>query len=345
MDLLCPHCQKKLDIPETVAGQTVRCPHCAASFTAPGLAPIFPEGSIRADMAPMMPPLLPPDLALEGEGEPPVLEISQEPSVRAPKPGLSQAGTTGGYDLVQESIHVPAAPKPPAVTAEPKPPQPAPPSAPTTTAPPPPPVAEPIGEGAAAPVQSGVHEVGAATKPPSKSEYDHGFTLYCRRDVLAWVAPVGLTLLFFLSFFHWESTPASGSGAAAIAASAASLWQMAFSRPSALFIFYLLLVLVAWPLSIAAFLLQKKLLATPPALKGILPWSSLILTVLTLLAFLLFVVHYFQNNFYAAVNPSTVAMKLAIRIHFLVVLGALTHFWLVRRGAKKMPEPRITIRW
>ena len=126
---------------------------------------------------------------------------------------------------------------------------------------------------------------------------------------------------------------------------AASLWQMAFSRPSALFIIYLLLFLFTWPLSIAAFLLQKKLLATPPALKGFMPWSSLILAGLMLLAFLLFAVHYFQINFYTAANPSTVAMKLAIRIHFVVVLGALVHFWLVRRASKKMPEPRITIRW
>lgn len=347
MDILCPHCQKKLDIPDSVAGQTVRCPHCAANFTAPGLPPIFPEGSIRADMAPMMPPLLPPDLALEEET--PILEISQEPSVRAPKSPFSQAGVTGGYELVHESVHMPSAPKLPEVPAEPKPPQPAPPSPTTTTFPPPQPRSEAIGKGlagdVAAAVPSEVQDAATATKPLSKSEYDHGFTLYFRRDVLAWVAPAALTFLFFLSFFYWEFTPASGTGSSATAASSASLWQIAFSRPSALFIFYLLLVLIAWPLSIAAFLLQKKLLATPPALKGVMPWSSLILTAMTLLAFLLFAVHYFQNNFYAAVNPSTVAMKLAIRIHFLVVLGALMHFWLVRRAAKKMPEPRVTMRW
>src|SRR6516164_4687182 len=37
MNLLCPNCQKLLTVPEQYAGQLMKCPLCAGTFTVPGL--------------------------------------------------------------------------------------------------------------------------------------------------------------------------------------------------------------------------------------------------------------------------------------------------------------------
>jgi hypothetical protein len=39
MNLLCPNCQKMLTVPEQYAGQLMKCPLCASTFTVPGLPP------------------------------------------------------------------------------------------------------------------------------------------------------------------------------------------------------------------------------------------------------------------------------------------------------------------
>ena len=42
MDIFCPACQKKLQIADSAAGQAVKCPYCAAAFTAPSLPSAAP---------------------------------------------------------------------------------------------------------------------------------------------------------------------------------------------------------------------------------------------------------------------------------------------------------------
>jgi hypothetical protein len=39
MELLCPNCQKKLTVPDQYAGQVMKCPLCAGTFTTPSLPP------------------------------------------------------------------------------------------------------------------------------------------------------------------------------------------------------------------------------------------------------------------------------------------------------------------
>jgi hypothetical protein len=48
MEILCPHCQKKLTIPDQYAGQVMKCPLCAGTFPAPALPP--------APVPPIIPP-------------------------------------------------------------------------------------------------------------------------------------------------------------------------------------------------------------------------------------------------------------------------------------------------
>ena len=68
MNLLCPNCQKMLTVPEEFAGQLMKCPLCAGTFTVPGLPgaappPPPPEPdfySVRHEAPPPSPPPLPP---------------------------------------------------------------------------------------------------------------------------------------------------------------------------------------------------------------------------------------------------------------------------------------------
>ncbi len=66
MNLLCPNCQKMLTVPEQYAGQMMKCPLCAGTFTVPGLPaaaappPPPPVETIPFQSDPMPPPPPPP---------------------------------------------------------------------------------------------------------------------------------------------------------------------------------------------------------------------------------------------------------------------------------------------
>jgi hypothetical protein len=100
MNLLCPNCQKMLTVPEEFAGQLMKCPLCAGTFTVPGLPgaapppPSVPEPevfSIRHDPLPPEPPLRPP--LLPPPPPPPSTATTSKPS--APGPSLSPLPTEG----------------------------------------------------------------------------------------------------------------------------------------------------------------------------------------------------------------------------------------------------------
>jgi hypothetical protein len=58
MELMCPHCQQKLTIPDQYAGQLMRCPLCNGTFTAPALSapPPPPIYSVAPEPPPPPPP-------------------------------------------------------------------------------------------------------------------------------------------------------------------------------------------------------------------------------------------------------------------------------------------------
>jgi hypothetical protein len=44
MDLICPHCQQKITVADSLGGQTTNCPRCSGPFTAPLLPPSMSSG-------------------------------------------------------------------------------------------------------------------------------------------------------------------------------------------------------------------------------------------------------------------------------------------------------------
>lgn len=244
MDIFCPSCQKKIQIADTNAGQTVQCPACATTFQAPSLPSHGPLPTIE----PLVPP--PPK---------PAAQVSQ-PAAVPPGPETASAG-------------------------------------------------EP---------------------------FRHGLTLRVRKDVVSLVAPIGMALLFVLSFFPWQySIPAS-----------LSLWQLAFTKAGFIvFLFYVLLVIVATPFVFLQPLLERNLFPAPPQVRPFLPWLPTLCAFLNVAALLLFLAHYFNCTFLDTPDPATLWMKLAFRLHTLVVAAALLDIWLARRQRWEMREPVIDVRW
>jgi hypothetical protein len=76
MELLCPHCQRKLMIGDQYAGQMMKCPLCQGTFTAPAL-PTFPQ---TPDYAPPIPPTPPSPPAPPPPAPPPQIQRPAEVS-------------------------------------------------------------------------------------------------------------------------------------------------------------------------------------------------------------------------------------------------------------------------
>ena len=96
MNLLCPNCQKPLTVPEQYAGQPMRCPLCAGTFTVPAL----PQAP-----APPPPPAAPPDVyGMQGGAAPPasaphmdVPAVEPSPVTGTPPPPRPPAGLSWTY--------------------------------------------------------------------------------------------------------------------------------------------------------------------------------------------------------------------------------------------------------
>lgn len=56
MDLFCPHCSKRVTVPDSSAGQVTSCPLCAKQFMTPSLAP--PPAPVPPPPAPSLPPVV-----------------------------------------------------------------------------------------------------------------------------------------------------------------------------------------------------------------------------------------------------------------------------------------------
>ena len=75
MNLLCPNCQKRLTVPEQFAGQLMKCPLCAGTFTVPGLpaatAPVPEPGAALAPAPVPMTDHHPETYGLQPDAQPP----------------------------------------------------------------------------------------------------------------------------------------------------------------------------------------------------------------------------------------------------------------------------------
>src|SRR5262249_10305980 len=120
MDIFCPSCQTKLQIADSHAGQTVKCPSCAASFQAPSLPSTAP--------------------------------------LPAPEP-LAPRGPEATYVPTPDTVHA-------AATASQGP-------------------------------------VPAPQNQPVR-EHSKTVTMHLRHEVVSMIVPIGIFILFFLSFFPWR---------------------------------------------------------------------------------------------------------------------------------------------
>lgn len=355
MNLLCPNCQKMLTVPEQYAGQLMKCPLCAGTFTVPAL----PDAGTPAPAA-------------------------------APSPFPDPAGPPEVYSVRDDLPSVPpsVAPTSPVHTEPtPLPPAPAPDMAHATT--PTPPVPPPP-----APEPSYPEPSSPGSKSLMEEDFRRVHVLRFNPRVLRWVAPVCVVLIFILSFFAWVGIYPGGVPAVTQSAWGAAFasWEpdpdlakaniverSEKDRPNAnvLLIFYILLFLVVVVVTLGFFALDLFSLKSPPGLQGVLPWRWGIIAALNLLALFFLILQLIvgftiesttkdlidkelktdepvptQQQKMNAIRRGialqslhrTAWLDLAVAFQVLATVGAVMMFWVERRGTNR-PLPRFELKW
>jgi hypothetical protein len=219
--------------------------------------------------------------------------------------------------------------EPAAATPPPLPPLP--PLAPSFTPEPPP--AEPVPE-----------------LPMVEGEYTRTLTYRLRADILRWVAPVCLAIIFLLSFGNWIGS--------------LNLWESAFgghpvlnlpgfdmaipaghSSHSAGFIVYVIFTLFfALPLAWVKLAFEKNWIPNLDALHPIWPWRAVIVGGVAALGALLLLFLWISSNL-SQWNFMALAMKVAVRLHLIAVVAYAAEYWLELRKQRRLPLPDVTVRW
>jgi hypothetical protein len=70
-----------------------------------------------------------------------------------------------------------------------------------------------------------------------------------------------------------------------------------------------------------------------------------VVAILTFASWFFFMTHYLHGLFMEGPDPATIWMKLAFRIHTLVLLAAVLDIWLQNRQHHALPAPRLEMRW
>lgn len=170
-------------------------------------------------------------------------------------------------------------------------------------------------------------------------EYTKTSTCHLRPDIVRWIAPVSLTLIFVVSFLNWLNVGFPPVGR--------SLWELAFGDiGSGGYIFYLLVTLfVALPLAWAKLLLEMNIIPTPAILGPYWSWRTLLVVVVLVLAVLLPFIDLFRLSLIEKLDFSGLGMKLGVRLHFLAIVGYTLELWLANRKKRRLPLPEMTTRW
>src|SRR4051794_4029151 len=104
MHVTCPHCQKPVDLPDSVADQAVPCPACGQTFTAPALlaGPAEESHSAVYAVGPTAPrPAYP--LPPTAQPKPPAAE---RPAAERPAAAPATAPTTGvRFTVSRRGVH------------------------------------------------------------------------------------------------------------------------------------------------------------------------------------------------------------------------------------------------
>lgn len=314
MELLCPNCQRKLTIPDQYGGQLMKCPLCTNTFTAPALAapqvaaPVVATPPPPPAPLPAAPPAPPPMVA---PPPPPPVETSPF-SYPAQAPAAEAPALLGeGYGLASPEPPPPFfGLEPPMVTAPPVASQPAPP-------------------------------------PPPPGEYTRSCALVLSSNVVPWITPLCLTLLFFLSFTVWYGTDKRQLD------TLDSPWHWALIQqteapkvPTLAFKLFLMFSLIlAWPLSIVSLLMQLQVVVLPAGLRGLRPLRPLLVGIPAVLGFGALAWVYLPATFHVFKDFGTFGLRLAVILHIFALIGLGLDQWLEKRRQRNLPPPRIEMRW
>lgn len=331
MNILCPHCQKLLSVPEEQAGQSVRCSACNSVLSVPVLpkpeAPMFSSGNQSASAAAQ---------------DPDIFKLALDADQPDPKPGSKP--------------QIAPTPEKPADRA-PIPP------------PPPPPPAGPL-------------RVFAYTLNP---------------QVVVWMTPIALLVLFFLLWFTW--TGIYPGGKAAYTQSAIQMTYKSFSTDAAIdkvmelesklnktiswsgmTFLYVMLVLAGLVFAALPLVLKYTNLRLPPKVQPIMPYRLALVYACTGLAFvLLLLVSWMGFSLETAVTTMmteevekqkaatpaanleqlvklnegmmaaffqpqrTVWYRLAFLCNLVALVGAALDWWLAQRAGKPLPRVELHV--
>jgi hypothetical protein len=362
MNLVCPHCQKMVTVPEQQAGHMTSCPSCEQKFLVPSLPQ--PQDDLPKFDLPTDVPLVPlppseptrPHTPEPAEHEGGVYKVASEPSRPPPL-----------YESRREERAAAAPPR--AASAAP------------------------------AAMPRATHQPPPVTAPSGTSEgYEHTTTFTLNPRVLPIMALVALGLLFFLLFFSWAGAFPGGYsvytqnwwqmlvgsysydpvGQEALGGKQPFETDGIGANP--LMWFYLLFFLASLVLAIAPLVLQKTTFKLPPALQDLWPWRQAILAGALLLTFLILILQgsvgfgletairrqvekSLESEREAAKTPETLekvaikegaelgrfnihrttAFRLAFLLNFVALACVGLELWLSRRASK--PLPRMDLYW
>ena len=363
MNLVCPHCQNLLTVPDESAGQMTTCSSCNQKF----LVPSLPQSGA-------LPPLhldLPTDIAL-----------APEPPAPEPPPRVESTRQHDQEEPVYKVASEPSRPRPLFATYEGQ-------QVKSTAAKGP----QPVSSG----VKPTPPPAAINPPPPPSGDYTHTRSLTLRPRALPPIITVLVIVLFLLFFFPWTGVFPGGYGVY----TQSGLYTMFGSRSTDevgvealgdraidsntiganwLMIFYFLLMLAALVLTLAPFVVTQGTLKLPPALQRIWPWRLGLLGAALVLAFLILLLQTtigfgIERAVDAHVDASLVqegeaaktperqkileikrAMqigqyavhrtswyRLAMLLHLAVLVAVGLELWLENRGSR--PLPRADFHW
>jgi hypothetical protein len=179
--------------------------------------------------------------------------------------------------------------------------------------------------------------------PVPTGDYTRTRTVWISPRVMPWLAPACLLVVFLLTFFPWATITATGG-----AEESHTAYGMAFglSKSNALTIFFLVMMFLALPLSLAITALrQVPGFHVPAALAQVWPWRAALVALLAFVGLFFLLMQLFVG--FLPSDPTlhtTVFTWLTLLLQALVLVGAVLDFWLEIRGPSR-PTPRIDISW
>lgn len=185
--------------------------------------------------------------------------------------------------------------------------------------------------------------------PPGDFKATH--TLKLCPDVLRWVAPVALAVVFLCSFLGWVAevaftirTSADGQSTQQLASTDLNLWHLAFSdRGTAAWILYAIFtVFLALPLAWVKLLMEKNLVPMPDLLKPYWQWRSVAVGAVAAVAYTFASIGWLQLT---ATQSTAFGLGLGLRAHLVALIACGLEFWLIHRKKRQLPLPEVTARW